>query len=235
MTLRSSVSAGSAARFPLWRVLEDPVLILVWGFAIGILMWGSGVDVAIQVWLDTNYNQDFNTAMRVLGSFGKGSNQAALCIVFVMLWFARNRWLHKTTCNMAQLGCVLMAVPVFLLAGALNWILKWGIGRGRPKEFLWNGADPFLMNPFEMTAQWWSFPSGHTCSTFAIGTWLALAFPRHRVLFLTVSTLLSFSRFLALTPHYAGDVVAGASVGAAVALAVWRAHRLRRDVGKDGV
>jgi membrane-associated phospholipid phosphatase len=31
----------------------------------------------------------------------------------------------------------------------------------------------------------------------------------------------SVSRFLAVTPHYAGDVVAGAGVGAAVALAVW--------------
>lgn len=216
-----SVRSSSLPRPSVYRVIEDPLLILVWGFAAGTLMWGSGIDVAIQVWLNQNYNQDFNTAMRILGMFGKGATQAALCVVFVGVWFIRSKW-RKAACNLHGLRCVAMAVPVFVLAGIANWVLKWSIGRGRPKEFLWNGADPYQMNPFEMTAQWWSFPSGHTCSTFAIATWLALAFPQHRVLFLTVATLLSFSRFLALTPHYAGDVVAGASVGAAMALLVWR-------------
>jgi len=201
------------------KVLKDPLILLVWGFAFAVLLWGSGVDVAIQLWLAANYDQEFNTAMRMLGVLGKGTTQVALCLLVGAVW-ASYGWLHGDI-NTRGVRRVLFTVPVFLLAGAINWILKWGIGRGRPKEFLWNGADPYVMNPFEMTAQWWSFPSGHSCSTFAIAVWLGLCFPRLRVIFWGVATVLSFSRFLALTPHYAGDVVAGAAVGAAVAWAVW--------------
>lgn len=187
--------------------------------AVAVLLWGSGVDVAIQVWLNDNYVQGFNTAMRWLGSLGKGSLQASLCLMAGAAW-GYYEWRHDhVTTRHARM--VLMTVPVFLLAGGINWMLKWGIGRGRPKEFLWNNANPYFMNPFEDSAQWWSFPSGHSCSTFAIAVWLGLLFPRWRYLFWGIASLLSFSRFLALTPHYFGDVVAGATVGATVAWIVW--------------
>lgn len=206
------------------EALAGPLLVLVWGFAAGVLLWGSGVDVAIQVWLQENYVQNFNSAMRMLGMFGKGTTQVSLCVMFGAAWALRG-WLHGDV-NIQGIRRVLVAVPVFVVAGGINWILKWGIGRGRPKEFLWNGTDPYRMNPFEFTAQWWSFPSGHSCSTFAIAVWLGLAFPRRRCLFWGIAAALSFSRFLAVTPHYMGDVIAGAAVGTAVAWATWNLRRL---------
>lgn len=202
-----------------WRAFEGPLLVLVWGMALGVLLWGTGVDVAIQVWLDRNYNQNFNTSMRVLGQLGKGSLQITLCVAIGALWAVYNWKNRKVGCRIVS--HVLMAIPVFALAGAINWVLKWAIGRGRPKEFLWNGHSPYAMNPFEMTSQWWSFPSGHSCSTFAIAVWLGLAFPRFRWVFWVAATMLSFSRFLSLTPHYLGDVVAGAAIGASTAWACW--------------
>lgn len=214
----------------LYVALEGPLLVLVWGFAVGVLLWGSGIDVAIQVWLNDNYVQKFNTAMRMLGGLGKGTTQVTLCLLFGAAW-ALKGWLHGAV-NIQGIRRVLVAVPVFVLAGMINWTLKWVIGRGRPKEFLWNNADPYQMNPFEFTAQWWSFPSGHSCSTFAIAVWLGLAFPRRRWLLWSVAALLSFSRFLALTPHYLGDVVAGGAVGAAVAWAVWNLRRRYCEVAR---
>ncbi|RYG61917.1 MAG: phosphatase PAP2 family protein [Alphaproteobacteria bacterium] len=213
----------------LWRVFEAPLLILVWGFALGVLLWGSGVDVAIQVWLDDNYVQHFNNAMRWLGLLGKGTTQGALCLLVCAVWVVRGRMRGKI--NIYAVRKVLFAVPVFALAGAFNWLMKWGVGRGRPKEFLWNGVDPYLMKPFsfDMKAQWWSFPSGHSCSTFAIAMWLGLSFPRCRWVMLSVATVLSFSRFLSLTPHYFGDVVTGAAVGAATALGVWNLRAACRN------
>ena len=205
------------------HALAGPLLIIVWGFAAGVLLWGSGIDVSIQVWLEENYVQDFNTVMRALGMFGKGSTQVSLCVLFGGLWAFKD-WRHGDV-DIQGVRRVLLAVPVFVMAGGINWMLKYVIGRGRPKEFLWNGADPYKMNPFELTAQWWSFPSGHSCSTFAIAVWLGLAFPRHRWVFWGVATVLSFSRFLSLTPHYLGDVFAGAAVGASVALATWNLRR----------
>ena len=218
----------------LYGALEGPLLLLIWGFALGVLLWGSGVDVAIQLWLEDNYVQDFNTAMRVLGMVGKGSTQVGLCLLIGATWAACG-WL-KGEVNIYGVRKVLGAVPVFALAGVVNWLMKWGIGRGRPKEFLWNGTDPYLMKPFsfDMKAQWWSFPSGHSCSTFAIAVWVGMAFPRFRWIFWSIATVLSFSRFLSLTPHYFGDVVAGAAVGAATAWGVWNLrilyHRAMRKV-----
>lgn len=218
---------------PLTSALAGPLLLLVWGMAAGVLLWGSGVDVAIQVWLQDNYVQGFNSAMRIMGSLGKGSLQVGICVFVAAVW-AYHEWRAKhLTRRCARV--ILMTVPVFALAGIINWVLKWSIGRGRPKEFLWNGASPYALNPFEGTAQWWSFPSGHTCSTFAIAVWIGFVFPSLRIPFLMVATVLSFSRFLALTPHYFGDVVAGATVGSTVAWVIWilmMRHKQLRSICK---
>lgn len=205
---------------PSWQAFKGPLLLLVWGMAVATLLWGSGIDVAIQRWLFANYEQGFNTAMRVLGEIGKGTAQIVFCVVIGAAW-ALNGWLRGGI-NRRGISHLLAAVPVFLIAGILNWLMKWSIGRGRPKDFLLNGTNPYEMHPFAGHALWWSFPSGHSCSTFAIAVWLGLAFPRWRYVCWIVATVLSFSRFLAVTPHFFGDVVAGAAVGAAVAWALWR-------------
>lgn len=217
---------------PLAEALSGPVLLLVWGMAIGVLLWGSGIDVAIQRWLFANYVQGFNDVMRVLGEIGKGTAQIVMCLLVAGLWFGYAWWQGKVRPAGARL--IVMAIPVFALAGIVNFIMKWCIGRGRPKEFLLNGGDPYAMQPFAHDAQWWSFPSGHSCSTFAIVVWLGLVFPRWRYPLWAVGIVLSMSRFLAVTPHFAGDVVAGAAVGAAVAWAVWIVCKQRGNGVRHG-
>jgi membrane-associated phospholipid phosphatase len=201
------------------KALLAPLALVVWGMAVGVLLWGTGIDVAIQVWLNANYAQNFNGVMRLIGGLGKGSLQAGVCVAAGLAWWLYN-WLYgKVDCR--RFVDILGAVPVFAFAGGLNWLLKISVGRGRPKEFLWEGTSPYAVNPFELSATWWSFPSGHSCSAFAIGVWLGFAFPRLRYVFWGLAALVSFSRFLALTPHYFGDVVAGGSLGAGVAWAAW--------------
>ena len=199
--------------------LQGPLLLALWGLAAGFVLWASGVDVAVQLWLYEGYHQGFNDAMRVLGDVGKGSTQAALCVILAVGIGLGNRWRGRPGLYAPRM--LLAAIGVFVLAGGVNWVLKLGIGRARPKELLWNGGGAFDAAPFTLDALWWSFPSGHSCSTFAMAVWLGLAFPRWRRPLLGLAVVLSMSRFLAVTPHYLGDVVAGAAVGAAVAWALW--------------
>ena len=183
-------------------------VMMVWGLAVGVVMWGSGVDMWLTQALWARYDHGMNVLMRVLGEVGKGSFQAGVCAVVcggVWGWGKNSRpWVW--------------CVPVFLVAGAVGVVLKVLVGRARPKEVLWNGVGPYEVHPGTWDAGFWSFPSGHAVSTFAIATVLAAAYPAQRWVIWPVAAVLAASRFLALTPHYMGDVVAGAAVGSAVAV-----------------
>ncbi|HUQ23132.1 MAG TPA: phosphatase PAP2 family protein [Gaiellaceae bacterium] len=74
-----------------------------------------------------------------------------------------------------------------------------------------------------------SFPSGHTSTSFACATVLALYVPRLRVPFFVLATLIGLSRIYNAM-HYPSDVLAGAILGTFVAIGVvrgWRAATAR--------
>jgi undecaprenyl-diphosphatase len=70
----------------------------------------------------------------------------------------------------------------------------------------------------------WSFPSGHSASSFA-GAWLlSREFPRQRPLFFLLAATVAFSRIY-LGDHYPGDVLSGSLSGVAFAEIVQRTQR----------
>lgn len=103
-------------------------------------------------------------------------------------------------------------------AGILNVGLKVLAGRCRPELFFRENLYGFTF--FKLDAGYWSFPSGHTASSMAAMTVLALLFPRATPLFLLHAALVGLSR-VALLEHYVSDVIAGGVVGSTVALAVY--------------
>ena len=62
----------------------------------------------------------------------------------------------------------------------------------------------------------WSFPSGHTASSFAAAWTLSTIWPRRAPFFLALATSVGFSRVY-VGAHYPGDVTSGAFAGMALA------------------
>jgi membrane-associated phospholipid phosphatase len=76
----------------------------------------------------------------------------------------------------------------------------------------------------------WSFPSGHTASSFAAATILSRCWPERKALFFGLASMVGFSRIYA-GAHYPGDVAAGATIGAVLATTVqWLMNRVSATI-----
>jgi len=73
-----------------------------------------------------------------------------------------------------------------------------------------------------------SFPSGHAATSFAAATVLMFARPRLAPLWLLIAAAIGFSRVY-VGVHYPLDIVGGAALGVAVATALRRLVRVRRQ------
>ena len=122
------------------------------------------------------------------------------------------------------IGLALCAVPRYRKAGiwllislqmgslVSNYMLKPLIARPRPYEGL---MIPLLIDP----PGGFSFPSGHTASSFAAAAALALAGHRMGIPALVLASLIAFSRMY-LYVHYPTDILGGTAVGLVCAAAV---------------
>ena len=110
-----------------------------------------------------------------------------------------------------------------LLAESISGALKEWVERDRPPV---SDPDPATLVGLPATH---SFPSGHATVSFACATTLALAVPRLALPLYTLAVLISFSRVY-VGVHYPLDVLAGAALGVAIAIALRKlAAALRRS------
>jgi undecaprenyl-diphosphatase len=107
---------------------------------------------------------------------------------------------------------VLTAVGVGVTATIVT-VLKQLVDRTRPAL-----ADPAITSLVQ-TPQSASFPSGHSATAFAAATIVGALCPRFRWPLLAAASLVAASRVY-LGVHYLIDVLAGATLGVAVGLAV---------------
>lgn len=114
------------------------------------------------------------------------------------------------------------SAAIALAIGALitNVCLKNMVARVRPYD-TYSALIPIVKRPID-----WSFPSGHTCASFASAfVYFRLLPKKYGIPALVLACMIAFSR-LYLGVHYPTDVLAGFLIGLlASVLAVWMVRR----------
>jgi undecaprenyl-diphosphatase len=107
---------------------------------------------------------------------------------------------------------LLLSLFLILLVDAIATVLKGEFLRLRPQQTL-SEIGMLMQRPASS-----SFPSNHAANSFALATLLAFYHPKMIWVFLAAAALVAFSRIY-LGQHYPLDVLGGALLGVAFALA----------------
>jgi membrane-associated phospholipid phosphatase len=113
-------------------------------------------------------------------------------------------------------------------------VLKYSVGRGRP--FVGGEANAFHFSHFAGNPAYYSFPSGHATTAFALAFAVSVVWPKARVAMAVYAVVIAATR-LVLVAHHPSDVVAGALVGIVGAMFVrywFAARRLGFAIQRDG-
>lgn len=145
----------------------------------------------------------------------------ALFIATLAIVFLAARGAAHAAWRRASLAAVLSAG----LGLAVGKVISELVDRARP--FV---ADPHGVHLFASHAADPGFPSDHATAAFSIAVAILLRKRGWGIAALVLATVLSVGR-VALGVHYPSDVVAGAALGAAAALALW-APPLRTKVDR---
>lgn len=123
----------------------------------------------------------------------------------------------------------LLSLESWLTAGAFVLGLKAITGRARP----YTGLGPNHFKPFSFSSDYYSIPSGHAASAFAVATVIAdqTDFLLADVLAYSVSTFVAASR-VHESKHWASDVFIGAAIGYFIGKKICSLHRRK---GKNHV
>jgi undecaprenyl-diphosphatase len=173
---------------------------------------------------------------RALTDFGKDSYVlwtlfAALVLTVLALPLLRGASRARLLRFGTHLEYIFVAV---LCANLVTEALKYAIGRGRP--FVGGKANAFNFVPFAGSEAYFSLPSAHAVTAFALAFAVGAVWPRMRLIMFAYAMLIAATR-LALLAHHPSDVVAGAVIGilASVAVRYWfAARRLGFAIRNDG-
>lgn len=178
--------------------------------AAGLLLAASAValsfDTAVSRWCLRCCGSDLRRIFQSFEPFGHGVGVVCIVLAIHQLDVAR-RWALPR----------LVAVPA--LAGIAADLLKLlVIDRVRPRHWnlqgtVWDTFGGWL--PLNFTSSHQSFPSGHTATAVAFALVLGWLYPRGRIFFGVLATLVALQRVIS-GAHYCSDVLAGAAVGLAL-------------------
>ena len=140
---------------------------------------------------------------------------------------SRTRLLHLGTHLQYMLLALLL--PILFAEG-----IKWVVGRGRP--FVGGKPNPFNFVPLQGTEAYFSLPSAHAVTAFALAFAVSAVWPRVRIVMFAYAVAIAATR-LVLLAHHPSDVVGGAMIGLIGAIAVryyFAARQLGFGIAENG-
>ena len=164
--------------------------------------------------------------LRILTDFGKDSYVLwALLAALALIALAAPLLHGPGRASLLRLGGQVQYL--FLAVACSNLMaeaLKYAIGRGRP--FVGGKPNAFNFVPFAGTQAYFSFPSSHAVTAFALAFAVGAIWPRARIAMFVYAVVIAGTRLILLA-HHPSDVVGGAVVGIVCAIAVryWFAVR----------
>jgi membrane-associated phospholipid phosphatase len=120
------------------------------------------------------------------------------------------------------------------MSNLVTEVLKYCIGRGRP--FVGGEDNALHFSHFAGNPAYYSFPSGHATTAFALAFAVSAVWPQARVWMAVYALIIAATR-LVLLAHHPSDVVAGAMVGIVGTMFVrywFAARRLGFAIQRDG-
>jgi membrane-associated phospholipid phosphatase len=223
---RRAEAARRAARHALWLSAGLAVAIVV-------LMY------AIDAWEITQMPKRGTPSLwwlRILTDFGKDEYVLAVLaalLVTIAIVSPALRGIQRSL--LLGLGTRLQFIfCAVAFSNLVTEVLKYCIGRGRP--FVGGEANAFHFSHFAGNPAYYSFPSGHATTAFALALAVSAVWPQTRVAMAIYALIIATSR-LVLLAHHPSDVVAGAMVGivGTVLVRYWfAARRLGFAIQHDG-
>ena len=201
-------------------------LAVIGGAAIVVLMFGfDATEISMMpkrgdpsLW-PARMLTDFGNDTYVL--WGLAAALVAVAIVGPLLHGASRAHLLRLGTHLQYMFLAVL-VPILFAEG-----IKWVVGRGRP--FVGGKANPFNFAPFAGTEAYFSFPSAHSVTAFALAFAVGAIWPRMRIVMSFYAVVIVTTR-LVLLAHHPSDVVGGAVIGLLGAIAV-RYHFAARQLG----
>lgn len=161
-------------------------------------------DVTILEWITANLHGTFLVplfyAITVLGDLG-------------LIWLAYAGYLRFKEKRAKEAFLILIAL--LLTSFLTDVIIKNIIARPRPFE-TYTTIIPALIRPHSF-----SFPSGHSATSFACAMMIGLMDPSRRLPAFVIATLIAISRMV-LCVHYPSDIIAGALLGCLVSYLIFK-------------
>ncbi|MCD8020429.1 MAG: phosphatase PAP2 family protein [Clostridiales bacterium] len=172
------------------------------------MSWIQNIDISILLWIQNNIRQDFWTPIWKTITFLGNGGWFWIAAAVLLLFFKKTR-------TAGILGLFSMGLGALIT----NVCLKNLVARPRPYDIC---ADiiPLIDKPAD-----YSFPSGHTCASFACALILWKPLPRKwGIPSLILATLIAFSRMY-VGVHYPSDILGGFIVAFFSSAAVYAVYR----------